>query len=385
MEEVPSEIIETNILLRITPEELPHYCATNRRYAKLCRQKRFWQLRVARTPRRVLQDDWFLYFAQQGEISLLWPLINEMARQGVIIDNWAITYAALYLLEQEDKLSPDGRELLKLLLADAKKDRALRSLIRPFDLQCYFYAIQESVVTFREQLAKSTHPDKGLPIYDHPVKDWEAPDYMLYLGEFENGYLYDHVKDVLPPLRTYWKDISRTEDKTHKYTIADFIIPLVAVEAADGKMDEMKDLLSYINEYVDEDYIAEYCIKKVTDSIIRELPYVEAMLLIPWDKRWISLLSRHTLPFPLDPTTYYYLASQGEYKSSNLARLSWAVRAIEPEEFISYLHQLTTDGKITSSEMNKVTSYASKRASRIGYTYFAAVVEDELKVVEETN
>ena len=384
MEDVPSEIIETNILLRITPEELPHYCATNRRYAKLCRQKSFWQLRVSRTPRRVLQDDWFLYFARQGEISLLWPLINEMARQGVIIDNWAITYAALYLLEREDKLSLDGLALLELLLADAEKDRALRVFMIFPDLRSFFYDMRDSVTLFRQELTtfKPVRKNKALPTYLPPLGTWYSTAYKLYLGEFENRYLYDHVKDVLPPLRVYLEEMLRLKDIPDKNRIVAFTIPLVAIEAADGKMEEMKDLLSYINEYADEVYVANQWINSVTDSILQELPYLEAKLLIPPGKPWINTFSPRSLPFPIDPAIYYYLVSVREYTSDSLSR---AVRAIEPEEFISYLRQLIMDNNISGSEMEEAMLLAHKEALSIGYTYFAFVVGDELKVLEETN
>ena len=378
MEDVPSEIIETNILLRITPEELHYYCATNRRYAKLCRQKSFWQLRVSRTPRRVLQDDWFLYFAHQGEISLLWPLINEMARQGVIIDNWAITYAAFYLLEQEEELSVDGVALLELLLADAGEDQVLRTLIRPFDLRFYFYAIREEVVTFRQQLTEPIPTDKGLPIYDHPAENWDEPDYVLYLGEFENRYLYDHVKDVLPPIRAYLEEMLTVKARAHKNKIADFTIPLVAIEAADGKMEEMKDLLSYVNEHAGGISV-DYWIYSVTDRILEELPYPEAELLTPLGKQRVNSVSYLGLPFPIDPATYYYIISIRGYTPASLAR---AVRAIEPEVFIAYLDKLLTNNHISRSRMRKAMLLAHAKAVHIGYTYFASVLEDELETLE---
>lgn len=252
------------------------------------------------------------------------------------------------------------------------------------------------------QIRPSSGPPESLvclqPTFKSPAEGLNGyEDYVgFYLDEFENDYLYERVEDVLPPLRQYLEamlEIEKPEARTFydldvgTRTMFNFTIRLVPVEVMYGKMAEIRDLLRYakknkllngLSKRANERTPLDTWYYRAGWKVLEELPYEEARMLIPSETFWRRAPREGAAP--IDRLTYYHQAGteMDGLRRYSLNLLREGYRALDPEEFIDYLHRLVSEKKSTLVGTRRVMEDASMAGKASGYCYFATVVEREL-------
>lgn len=387
MESLPSDILDIELPQMLDVEELAEYCATAKRIAKICQSKSFWSYKVAHTPRRVLQDDWFLGLASLGETVLLELLLNAIDKVSLILlDNWAIAYAALDLIDQRHSLSEQGLALMEQLIGRAETDPALeRAIVSDsfrlgVNLRNFYHNVRERALTVREELESG----------DSTIWAYSRNETYYYLGDYVNDFIYEENIDLIPSMYDY---IDRVPNIT--VTEVDYTSPGGKVITSPlGHHNMWEERYNYVTNFIC--YFVERLlllddieqIKKILRLVqTAPLPIGITILSYATEEQAVKLVTKYGLTgwkrylngfpdiCPLDKRIY-----------QNLVRLSDYIidiplgpyRCFEPEEWISYLENLVRGEKISEQDMNSAMRRAAKNANSNGYSYFANVINAEL-------
>lgn len=332
-------------------------------------QNSVWQLKVLETPRRELQDDWFLFFAKRGETALLAKLFSAVTDQGVIIDNRAICYAALYLMEIEDSLSIQGWALRDQLVGQVQLDKYL--LQDSQSLSAFFRKMSSDIKIFREETIKSFKMGRELPI-----PRLYPGFFATYLGEYVRDYTYRNTRDILPSLISYAKDLENTKKYPPVRTSSTYFMQAMAGEMVRaGELDKVSSLLAYIrdSEYFDEDASNATVYSEVFEAVLSNGTYEEARSMDNSDEVWRE--GAHISSYPVDPEIYFALVELRDYNDGVLAN---GLEALEAEDYLDYLDALLAEELITAQKHLEALTTIKIRADRGGYTNAALVFRDSI-------
>lgn len=370
---LPDEVITQELLLNLDAESLAAYCPVDRRARRFCRQPRFWQSLVSRRSRRVIQEEWFLYFAKSGETALLSDLVGEINRRAMILDDRAVTYAALDLLEQQrlKPLSRGGTTLLDSFLLRAARDKTLSRLLGGLNLEQYFDMLFQEVKRFRGKLEEGLLVHPRSLIYGRRIFQTEErrEPIEFYLGEYEDNYVYEHVEDVLPPVKEYLELAMSTSfggaNIHYLRDSLDFTINLIPLMVSHGQIEEVSSILAYaedteeLSSENDKWEINWYL--SVVRKMAEKLSYDDLVSLVPDVENFIE---HGTYSGPVDPILYYKRIS-----SFNPRVGSDAFRCMDPQEFIKFLN-----GSIGKDKVKPFMEKSKMRAENSGYSYFSTVI-----------